>query len=120
TALLFNYGVGDAGSWSVAGASGQLCFTSYSNCFGPVSFGTWNINGDGQSTYSGASGSQAVGTGGATTHGGTSTYVATGPVAAGTVPGTLPWAMVAQAGAAGAAGTNGTNGTNGLNGVSIA
>jgi hypothetical protein len=118
TTLLFNYGVGDAGSWGIAGASGQLCFTSYSNCFGPSNtYGTWSINGDSQWTYSGAGGSQVVATGGATTHGGTSTYVATGPVAAGTVPGTLPWVMMAQAGAPGAPGTNGTNGTAGINGI---
>jgi hypothetical protein len=142
TALLFNYAAGDGGSWSVAGASGQLCFTSWSNCFGPANtYGTWNINGDGQFTTSGASGSQAVGTGGAAVASGTSTYVATAAVAAGTVPGTLPWAMMAQAGtngtsgaqgvqgpqgfpgaagatgAQGLAGTNGTNGTNGINGT---
>jgi len=117
TALLFNYGAGDAGSWSVAGASGQLCFTSYSNCFGPVSFGTWNINGDGQSTYSGASGSQAVGTGGAVIASGTSTYVATAPVAAGTVPGTLPWVMMAQAGTNGTSGAQGVQGIEGLPGM---
>jgi collagen type VII alpha len=115
TALLFNYGAGDAGSWSVAGASGQLCFTSYSNCFGPVSFGTWNINGDGQSTYSGVSGSQAVGSGGAV--GGTSTYVATAPVAAGTALGMLPWTMMAQAGTPGTRGSQGIQGIEGLTGM---
>ncbi len=127
TTLLFNYGMGDAGSWSIAGASGQLCFTSYSNCFGPSNtYGTWSINGDSQWTYSGAGGSQVVATGGATTHGGTSTYVATAPVSAGTVPGTLPWVMMAQAGTngtngapgtAGAPGTPGINGINGTNGA---
>src|SRR4029077_2451128 len=108
TALLFNYAAGDGGSWSVAGASGQLCFTSWSNCFGPANtYGTWNINGDGQFTTSGAGGSQSVGTGVAAVASGTSTYVATAAVAAGTVPGTLPWAMMAQAG------TNGTQGVQG-------
>src|ERR1019366_7183571 len=53
----------------------------------------------------GASATQIVGTGGTQ---GMSTYVATAPVTAGTaVPGTLPWTMMAQAGAPGAAGQPG-------------
>jgi hypothetical protein len=114
TTLLFNYGLGDAGSWGISGASGQLCFTSYSNCFGPSNtYGTWSINGDSQWTYSGAGGSQVVATGAVTTLGSTSTYVATGPVAAGTLPGTLPWAIMAEAGAAGPAGATGAVGPQG-------
>lgn len=106
TNLTFTYANG--GSWGVSGASGQFCMTDWSNCFGPVAFGTWSINGDSQWTYSGASGTQIVGTGGTAATHGTSTYVATAPVTAGTaVPGTLPWTMMAEAGASGAAGQPG-------------
>ena len=115
TGLTFTYS--NAGFWSVAGASGQFCITDWSNCFGPVAFGTWSINGDNQYSYSGAGGGslQVIGTGG--TAGGTSTYIATAPVAAGTVPGTLPWVMMAQAGAAGPAGVAGATGPQGLIGL---
>jgi hypothetical protein len=63
TTLLFNYEVGDFGSWDFSGTGGQgeLCITSYSNCFGPAdTFGTYGIGGDGQWVYSGASGTQVV------------------------------------------------------------
>lgn len=126
TNLLFNFGSGDGGYWGFAstisgsGNAGSLCITQWSNCFGPYnSFGTYSVAGDGRSVYSTASGEQVIGSGGAvaTTPGGTSTYVATGPVAAGTaIPGTSPWVMMAQAGAAGAAGTNGTVGAAGPQG----
>ena len=116
TNLTFTYANG--GFWGVSGASGQFCMTDWSNCFGPIAYGTWSINGDSQWTYSGASGTQIVGTGGTVATPVTSTYVATGPVAAGTaIPGTLPWVMMAQAGAAGAAGTNGTVGATGPQGI---
>ena len=106
TTLTMTYANG--GFWSVSGASGQFCMTDWSNCFGPIAYGTWSINGDSQWTYSGASGTQIIGTGG-TISSATSAYVATGPVAAGTaLPGTPPWVMMAQAG---------TNGTNGLDGA---
>jgi hypothetical protein len=62
TSLLFNYGVGDNGSWSFGGATGQFCITSYTNCFGPAdTFGTWSINGDYEWTYASASGIQTIG-----------------------------------------------------------
>jgi len=62
TSLLFNYAVGDGGSWSFAGASGQFCITSTTNCFGPAdTYGTWSINGDNQWTYAYASGQQIIG-----------------------------------------------------------
>ncbi len=116
TTLTMTYSNG--GFWGVSGASGQFCMTDWSNCFGPIAFGTWSINGDNQYSESGAAGgsSQVIGTGG--TAGSASTYVATGPVAANTAtPGTLPWTMMAQAGAPGTPGTNGTNGADGAPGV---
>ena len=118
TTLTMTYSNG--GFWSVSGASGQFCMTDWSNCFGPVAYGTWSINGDNAYSESaaGAGSSQTIGTGGTVAASGASTYVATAPVAAGTAtPGTSPWVMMAQAGAAGAAGTNGTNGTAGINGI---
>src|SRR6202021_311049 len=116
TRLTMTYSNG--GFWSVAGASGQFCMTDWSNCFGPVAYGTWSINGDSQWPYSGAAGTQTIGTGGAVaTTNGASTYVATGPVAAATaIPGTAPWVMMAQAGAAGPAGAAGAIGPQGLPG----
>jgi len=118
TTLTMTYSNG--GFWGVSGASGQFCMTDWSNCFGPVAYGTWSINGDNAYSESaaGAGSSQLIGTGGTVAASGASTYVATGPVAAGTAkPGTSPWVMMAQAGAAGAPGTNGTNGTSGINGI---
>jgi hypothetical protein len=116
TNLTFTYNNG--AFWSVAGASGQFCITDWSNCFGPVAFGTWSINGDSQYSYSSVGGGtqQVIGTGG--TAGGTSSYIATAPVAAGTAaPGTSPWVMMSQGGANGANGTNGINGAPGVNGL---
>jgi hypothetical protein len=118
TNLTFTYSNG--GFWSVAGTSGQFCITDWSNCFGPVAFGTWSINGDQQYSFSGAGGgsSQVVGTGGTVATSGTSTYVATGSVTAKTAkPGTLPWVMMAQAGTPGTPGAPGINGTNGISGA---
>ena len=97
TNLTMTYSNG--GFWSVAGASGQFCMTDWSNCFGPVGFGTWSINGDNRYSVSGAGGgsAQLIGTGGTAA---TSTYIATAPVAAGTaLPGTSPWVIMAAAGA---------------------
>lgn len=63
TSLLFNYDVGDFGSWSFGSTAGQgeFCVTSYSNCFGPPdAFGTYGIGGDVLWVYSGASGTQVI------------------------------------------------------------
>ncbi len=82
--------------------------TDWSNCFGPVGFGTWSTNGDNQYSVSGAGGgsAQLIGTGGTAA---TSTYIATAPVAAGTAaPGTSPWVLMAAAGAPGVTGAAST------------
>jgi Collagen triple helix repeat (20 copies) len=118
TTLTMTYSNG--GFWGVSGATGQFCMTDWSNCFGPVAYGTWSINGDNaySETAAGAGSSQTIGSGGTASTPATSTYVATSSVAANTAtPGTAPWVMMAQAGAPGASGTNGTNGTNGINGL---
>src|SRR6202023_1860597 len=64
TSLTMTYSNG--GFWSVAGKSGQFCMTDWSNCFGPVAFGTWNVNGNGGFSDSpvAAGSSQVIGTGG--------------------------------------------------------
>jgi collagen type VII alpha len=111
TTLTMTYNNG--GSWGVSGASGQFCMTDWSNCFGPVAYGTWSINGDNAYSESaiGGGSSQTIGSGGATSTPAMSTYVATGAVSAGTaMPGTSPWVMMAQAGAAGTAGATGPQG----------
>jgi hypothetical protein len=94
--------------------------TDWSNCFGPIAYGTWSINGDNAWSYSGvgAGSSQVIGTGGIVATPVTSTYVATSPVAAGTaIPGTSPWVMMAQAGATGATGSAGPTGATGPQGL---
>jgi len=118
TTLTMTYSNG--GFWGVSGASGQFCMTDWSNCFGPVAYGTWSINGDNAYSESaaGAGSSQVIGSGGTVAASGASTYVATGPVAAGTAtPGTSPWVLMAQAGTPGTPGINGTNGINGAPGI---
>jgi len=106
------------GFWGVSGASGQFCMTDWYNCFGSIAYGTWSINGDNAYSYSGAGGSQVIGTGGTVATPVTSSYVATAPVAAGTaISGTSPWVMMAQGGANCSNGTNGINGAPGVNGL---
>ncbi len=110
TNLLFDYGTWGT-QFGFSGAAGQLCLTDNSNCFPAMpAAGLWGVGGNNLWLWSNTSGVQAIATGGVATSSGTSTYVATGPVAAGTVLGTLPWVMMAQAGTNGANGTNGTNG----------
>jgi collagen triple helix repeat protein len=103
----------NAGFWGVSGTSGAFCMTDWSNCFGPIAFGSWSINGDNAWSYSGvgAGSSQVIGTGGTAVPSATSTYVATAPVTAGAAaPPASPWALMAQAGAAGAMGATGPQG----------
>ncbi|MFZ0137004.1 MAG: collagen-like protein, partial [Candidatus Sulfotelmatobacter sp.] len=118
TTLTMTYNNG--GFWGLGGTSGSFCMTDWSNCFGPIAYGTWNINGD--NTFSdsaaGAGSSQTIGTGGTVATPVTSTYVATAPVAAGVaIPGTSPWVMMAQGGAAGANGPAGPTGATGPQGL---
>jgi hypothetical protein len=107
---------------SPTGQIGQLCLTDNSNCLPAMpAAGMWGIGGNNLWIWSNPSGVQIIATGG-TVNTGTSTYIATGPAAAGIAPGAAPWVMMAQAGANGTngtPGTNGTNGTNGIDGVSI-
>ena len=62
SSLLFDFSGGDAGSWGFVGASGQLCLTTYSNCFGPApAIGTYGV-GDNSWNFSVVSGTQEIGT----------------------------------------------------------
>jgi hypothetical protein len=60
SSLLFDFSGGDAGSWSFAGSSGQLCLTSYSNCFAYPAIGTYAVGGNGLN-FSVESGTQVIG-----------------------------------------------------------
>jgi hypothetical protein len=116
--LLFDYGTWGT-QFGFSSAAGVLCFTDYTNCFpGGTGLGTWSVGGDNQYSFANASGVQPIATGGVAATQGTSTYVATAPVTAGTaIPGTLPWTMMAQAGAPGTPGAPGKAGPAGLQGV---
>ncbi|MGA8540155.1 MAG: hypothetical protein WB566_11700, partial [Terriglobales bacterium] len=113
TNLLVDYG----NQSGFEGAAGQLCFTDDYNCFPGAGAGMWGVGGNNLWIWSNVSGVQAIATGGTVSTGSTSTYIATGPVAAGTViPGTSPWIMMAQQGAAGASGSQGPAGAAGPQG----
>jgi hypothetical protein len=62
TNLFFNYSSGDGGFMSFSNANGDLCFTGWSNCFGPTAVGTFNINGDNAFDYVAQTGNQVIGT----------------------------------------------------------
>jgi hypothetical protein len=99
-------------------SAGNLCLGQ--SCGFPTNpvYGIWSVGGDSWWTYTGVTGVRTIATGGALSSGPTSTYLATGPIAAGTAtPGTLPWTMMAQAGAPGATGTAGSQGLQGSPGI---
>ena len=58
--MLFDFSAGDAGSWGFSGSSGQLCLTSYSNCFAYPAIGTYAVGGNGLN-FSVESGTQVIG-----------------------------------------------------------
>lgn len=60
--LLFNYSQGDNGFLSFEGASGQICYTSESNCWGPAGVGVFGVAGVGGSVYVAETGNQVIGT----------------------------------------------------------
>ena len=39
---------------------GELCYTSYGNCWGPTGVGLYNVGSDGQSVYTALTGSQTI------------------------------------------------------------
>jgi hypothetical protein len=39
---------------------GELCYTSYSNCWGPTGVGLYNVGGDGQSVFTALTGPQII------------------------------------------------------------
>jgi hypothetical protein len=58
--LMFNYGAPDGGFLSFGGASGELCYTAWSNCWGPTAVGVYGVAGVGGSVYVGESGNQVI------------------------------------------------------------
>lgn len=60
SSLLFDFSGGDAGSWGFSGISGQLCLTSYTNCFAYPAIGTYAVGGNGLN-FSVESGTQVIG-----------------------------------------------------------
>jgi hypothetical protein len=60
--LMFNYSAPDGGFLSFGGASGELCYTSWSNCWGPTAVGVYSVGGDGRSVYVGESQNQVIAT----------------------------------------------------------
>jgi hypothetical protein len=61
TNLLFNFSSGDGGFISFGNANGEYCLTGWSNCFGPVAQGLYNVGNDGAFDYIGESGNQVIG-----------------------------------------------------------
>lgn len=70
TNLLFNYGAGPASDFNIStpGAPlpfwGQICYTNFSNCWGPAGVGVYNVGGSNQSVYVAQSGQQVIASGG--------------------------------------------------------
>ena len=70
TNLLFNYGSVPNSDFSIAtpGAPlafwGQICYTSFSNCWGPDGVGVYNVGGSNLSVYIAQSGQQIIASGG--------------------------------------------------------
>ena len=62
--LFFNFSAPDGGSFAFSSTQGlgQLCYTSWSNCFGPHGVGTWNVNGGGAYDVVGESGNLVIAT----------------------------------------------------------
>ena len=62
TVLMFNYSGTDAGDFIIGNSSGELCYTSISNCWGPTGVGVYDVGGDGRSVYIAQSGDQIIAT----------------------------------------------------------
>jgi hypothetical protein len=62
TKLTFNYSGSDSGDFIIGNSSGELCYTSTSNCWGPTGVGLYSVDGDGQSVYIAQSGNQIIAT----------------------------------------------------------
>ncbi|MGZ4988801.1 MAG: PEP-CTERM sorting domain-containing protein [Limisphaerales bacterium] len=60
--LLFNYSAPDGGFLSFGGASGQVCYTSWSNCWGPTAVGVYGVGGVGGSVFVAETGNQVIAT----------------------------------------------------------
>jgi hypothetical protein len=62
TNLFFNYSSGDGGFIYFANGSGELCYTGWSNCWGPTAVGMYSVGGDNLSVYAPETGNQVIGT----------------------------------------------------------
>lgn len=60
--LLFNYSSGDGGFIYFGGSGGELCYTGWSNCWGPTGVGVYSVAGDGVSDYIAQTGNQVIAT----------------------------------------------------------
>ena len=58
--LLFNYSGADGGFFYFAGASGEICYSGWSNCFGPTGVGLWDVQHDGLRPMVYESGTQVI------------------------------------------------------------
>jgi hypothetical protein len=63
TGLMFNYSAGDGGDFYFGGIPrGELCYTSFSNCWGPPGVGVWNLDGNAISVFTFEEGNQIIAT----------------------------------------------------------
>jgi hypothetical protein len=62
TTLTYNYGLGFPNDFYIydTGLGGEVCYTSYSNCWGPPGVGVYNVQRNGQSHYIAQSGLQLI------------------------------------------------------------
>ena len=70
TDLIFNYSFGTNSDFSIATPNapppvwGQICYTNFSNCWGPAGVGVYNVGGDGQLVYISQTGLHTIASGG--------------------------------------------------------
>ena len=60
--LFFNYSSADGGFIYFANGNGELCYTGWSNCWGPHGVGVYSVGGDGLSVFTAEGGNQVIAT----------------------------------------------------------
>src|SRR4051812_25845490 len=83
TNLFFNYTSADGGFIGFSNASGQLCITGWSNCFGPTAIGLYNIGGDNAFDFMSQTGTHVIATAVATPEPGSLALLGTGLIGLG-------------------------------------
>ncbi len=58
--LMFNYSAPDGGYLGFSGAAGQICYTAWSNCWGPTAVGLFGVDGVGGSVFVPETGNQNI------------------------------------------------------------